>query len=240
MSANLLSIKNLAKSYNGYEVLADINFELIDGEIVAFIGPSGSGKTTLFNIIIGLLDRDAGELAVKEGLRMGCVFQESRLLPWKSVEDNFIFVQQNFLTEKEAVVLREYLLEGVDLIDFRDSFPGELSGGMKQRLEFARALSIKPDLLLLDEPFKSIDTGLKIKMRELLLKNWQEEAYSILLITHDPREAVLVADRVCFLIGQPARIKKEFKIKMPQGERSLADKEIYSILQEIADLYLMN
>ncbi|QTL99636.1 ATP-binding cassette domain-containing protein [Iocasia frigidifontis] len=240
MSANLLSIKNLAKSYNAYEVLADINFELKDGEIVAFIGSSGSGKTTLFNIIAGLLDRDVGELTLKEGLRLACVFQEPRLLPWKSVEDNLTFVQQNFLTEKEGAALREYLLKGVGLIDFRDSFPGELSGGMKQRLEFARALSIKPDLLLLDEPFKSIDTGLKIKLRELLLKNWQEEAYSILLITHDPREAVLLADRICFLAGQPAGIEKEFKIRIPQGERGLADKGIYSILQEIADLYLMD
>lgn len=240
MPANLLSIKNLAKSYNAYKVLTDINFGLKDGEVVAFIGPSGSGKTTLFNIITGLLDNDVGKLILKEGTRLACVFQEPRLLPWKSVEDNLAFVQQNFLTEKKGAALREYLLKGVGLIDFRNSFPGELSGGMKQRLEFARALSIKPDLLLLDEPFKSIDTGLKIKLRELLLKNWQEEDYSILLITHDPREAILLADRICFLAGQPARIKKEFKIGIPQGERDLADKGIYSTLQEIDNLYLMD
>ncbi|HOA41463.1 MAG TPA: ATP-binding cassette domain-containing protein [Halanaerobiales bacterium] len=238
----LLELKNIYKSFRNNKgdlrVLEDISIKIQEGEIVALVGPSGCGKTTLLNIISGLLVPDKGDLFLKEGLRLAYIFQEPRLLPWKSVTGNIAFVQENFLPEEEGREVRERLLARTGLLDYKDVYPAQLSGGMKQRLEMVRALAIKPELVLMDEPFKSLDIGLKYQLQELLLEEYRQQAFAIFLITHDPEEAVLLADRVIILSDKPTGIRKEIRLDIPRQERSLKNEEIYSKFEEILALIL--
>ncbi|MDI9478723.1 MAG: ATP-binding cassette domain-containing protein [Bacillota bacterium] len=238
----LLELKNIYKSFRNNKgdlrVLEDISIKIQEGEIVALVGPSGCGKTTLLNIISGLLVPDKGDLFLKEGLRLAYIFQEPRLLPWKSVTGNIAFVQENFLPEEEGREVRERLLARTGLLDYKDVYPAQLSGGMKQRLEMVRALAIKPELVLMDEPFKSLDIGLKYQLQELLLEEYRQQAFAIFLITHDPEEAVLLADRVIILSDKPTGIRREIFLDIPREERSLKQEEIYSKYEEILELII--
>lgn len=238
MENRVLEITGVKKVYDSLEVLEDISLYLKQGEIASLLGPSGCGKTTLFRMVAGLTKPDGGKIILKPGSRVGYVFQEPRLLPWKTVEENLVFVQQNYLGEEEARFIREELLTATGLLDFKDHYPAQLSGGMKQRLELIRALSIKPDLLLLDEPFKSVDTHLKIKLREMILSFWKEEGLSLLLITHDPEEAVLMADRIYLLSDKPGRVIKTLEFNKPQQQRTIKDEELYSALEEIINIFM--
>jgi len=232
----ILEANDIQKSYKELKVIENISFKMEEGEVICLLGPSGCGKTTLLKMAAGLLKPDKGELTLSEGIRFAYAFQEPRLLPWKKVEENLAYVQQNFLENKIARELREELLAVTGLIDFRNSFPGGLSGGMKQRLELIRALSVKPQLLFLDEPFKSVDAYLKIKLRELLINFKARWDFSILLITHDPEEAVLLADRILLLSDKPASIRKEFVIKKERKNRSLKDEEIFKTMEELFEM----
>ncbi|MDI3548508.1 MAG: sulfonate transport system ATP-binding protein [Halanaerobiales bacterium] len=238
MENRVLEITGVKKVYDSLEVLEDISLYLKQGEIASLLGPSGCGKTTLFRMVAGLTKPDGGKIILKPGSRVGYVFQEPRLLPWKTVEENLVFVQQNYLGEEEARFIREELLTATGLLDFKDHYPAQLSGGMKQRLELIRALSIKPDLLLLDEPFKSVDTHLKIKLREMILNFWKEEGLSLFLITHDPEEAVLMADRIYLLSDKPGRVIKTLEFNKPQQQRTIKDEELYSALEEIINIFM--
>jgi len=177
------------------KVLADISLTVQAGEIIALIGPSGCGKTTLLNIISGIAAPDRGTLRQSPSLRLAYVFQEPRLLPWKTVEGNIRFVQDNFLAAQEGKEVREKLLQKTGLLAYKDSYPAQLSGGMKQRLELVRALAIKPQLLLMDEPFKSLDLALKFDLQRLLLTEHEQEGslYSSL--------PTIQTRRLCWLIG---------------------------------------
>jgi ABC-type nitrate/sulfonate/bicarbonate transport system ATPase subunit len=238
MKDRVLGINGVSKAYNSLQVLKDISLYLDRGEIVCLLGPSGCGKTTLFRMLAGLTAPDNGEIILNRQIRVGYVFQEPRLLPWKRTEENISFVQQNYLPDDQARLFREELLTVTGLINFKDTYPGQLSGGMKQRLELIRAISIKPELLLLDEPLKSVDIHLKIRLREMILKYWREMGLSLLLITHDPEEAVLLADRIYLLSDKPGRIIKNLEFAKPQQERSLRDREIYSALEEIINIFM--
>ncbi len=230
--------KHFTSSQGKLQVLEDISLKIEKDEIVALVGPSGCGKTTLLNIIAGLISADQGELKIAEALRLGYIFQEPRLLPWNTVVDNISFVQENFLSVTEAQSIRERLLHATGLWADRDAYPAQLSGGMKQRLEFVRALAIKPDLLLMDEPFKSLDIALKYQLQELLLAEYSRDSFAILFITHDPEEAVMLADRVIVISQKPARISREFRIAVAREERSLKDDQLYQILEDILAIVL--
>ena len=233
-----IKFNNINKSFNNLEVLKNISFEVKKGEIVCLLGPSGSGKSTLFNMAAGLLESDNGRVEINSEMRTAYVFQHPRLLPWKTVEENLIFVQQNYLKDKEAKKIREKLLKLNGLADSHQSYPAQLSGGMKQRLEIIRALSIWPNLLLMDEAFKSVDAQLKVNLRKMLLRFYEKKNMTVLLITHDPEEAVLLADRIFILSGKPANIKKEFVINKDQRDRKLTDENLYNIIQEIISLFM--
>ena len=191
------------------KVLADISLTVQAGEIIALIGPSGCGKTTLLNIISGIAAPDRGTLRQSPSLRLAYVFQEPRLLPWKTVEGNIRFVQDNFLAAQEGKEVREKLLQKTGLLAYKDSYPAQLSGGMKQMLELVRALAIKPQLLLMDEPFKSLDLALKFDLQRLLLTEHEQEGFALLFTTHDPDEAVMLADRVVVLSDKPTQIHRD-------------------------------
>ncbi len=236
--SKVLEFSDVSKKYGSLTVLVDTSLVVKENEIVCLLGPSGSGKTTLFKIAGGLLTPDKGKVEIMSGIRTSYVFQEPRLLPWKTIGENLRLIQQNYLDIQQAEKLRTKLLSLVGLEDIKHSYPAELSGGMKQRIEIIKALSIHPGLLLMDEPFKSVDTRTRVNLRQMILRLQKEWKFSIFLITHDPEEAVLLADRIYVLSDKPGQIIKEFKIDQPQFKRTLKDDEIYGMMEEIIDIFV--
>jgi NitT/TauT family transport system ATP-binding protein len=241
-NTRILEVNQVYKSFRNrgaeLKVLEDISLTVHAGECMALVGPSGCGKTTLLNMISGLVAPDQGHLEQRTDLRLAYVFQEPRLLPWKTVGANISFVQENFLSATEAKVIRENLLQKTGLQAYQEVYPAQLSGGMKQRLEMVRALSIKPELLLMDEPFKSLDIALQYQLQELILAEQARERFALFFITHDPREAVMLADRVIVLSDKPARIHQELVIDVPREERKMTDKTIYGKTEQILEFLL--
>jgi ABC-type nitrate/sulfonate/bicarbonate transport system ATPase subunit len=187
-------------------VLGRIDLALGEREIVAVVGPSGCGKSTLLRIIGGLDADFAGELHWRGGAmpRIGTVFQEPRLLPWRTVRQNLLLVQPSRNPD-----LASHLLESLDLAPFRDAFPRTLSLGMARRVAIARAFAIEPELILLDEPFVSLDAAVAARGRQLMIRTWRERPTAIVLVTHDREEAASLAHRIVLLGGRPTRIQSE-------------------------------
>ena len=208
----IAQMKNLKKEFQDLVVLDDVSFELQKGEIVCLLGPSGSGKTTLLNIMAGLLLPDAGECRVAG--KVSYVFQEDRLLPWKNVLENVMFVR----SEQEEEKARE-ILQNLGLIDFCSYFPAQLSGGMKQRAAIARAYYAGGELLLMDEPFQSLDMELRLRLIKDLVGLWEVKKNTILFVTHNLEEAILLGNRILVLSEVPAKIKKEFKVQGMPADR---------------------
>lgn len=235
-SKKILELKNISKSFQDLKVLQNLNLEINEGEICCLLGPSGSGKTTLFRIASGLAAADSGQIIKKNNPRFAYVFQSPRLLPWKTAEENLVFVQKNYGLEKEAK-LRKLLFKLSGLAEFKDAYPHELSGGMQQRLELIRAFAVKPDLVFLDEPFKSLDMKTRVNLRKLISLIQAESGIAIFLITHDPEEALLLADRIYILAAETKGIKKEIKIDQARDKRKISDPELYQELENIMDIF---
>ncbi|MDZ7671731.1 MAG: ABC transporter ATP-binding protein [Halanaerobiales bacterium] len=235
---NILKLKNINKSFDDLKVLKDVSLTVNQGEIVTLLGPSGSGKTTLFKILANLIKQDSGEVIFNKRIRSGYVFQEPRLLPWRTIEDNFKFIQQNYLDNNEAKEIRENLLDLTNLNEVINSYPEELSGGMKQRVEILKAISIKPDFLIMDEPLKSVDTQTELNLRNLLVNLHSRKNIDMFVITHDPEEAALLSDRIYVLSDKPGVIKKEFKINTKKEDRTLKTDEVYDTINEIIDIFM--
>ncbi|MCC3144492.1 ABC transporter ATP-binding protein [Halanaerobium sp. Z-7514] len=234
--AKILEFENAKKSYDQLTVLKNLNLNVYQGEITCLLGPSGSGKTTVFRTAAGMEELDEGEIIKKDSLRLAYVFQEPRLLPWKTAEENLIFVQKNYNLEKESK-LRELLFNLSGLSNFKNSYPHELSGGMKQRLELIRAFAVKADLVFLDEPLKSLDMKTKYNLRKMITLIQKESGISLFFITHDPEEALLLADRIYILAGEGSGIKKEMLIKKDRSQRKISDPELYQKLEEIMAIF---
>jgi len=234
----ILKLKQINKSFDNLRVLKDVSLTVNKGEIVTLLGPSGSGKTTLFKILAGLIKQDSGEVIFNKNIKSGYVFQEPRLLPWRTIKDNFKFIQKNYLTDANAKEIRDNLLQLTNLSEIIDNYPEELSGGMKQRIEILKAISIKPDFLIMDEPLKSVDTQTKLNLRNLLLNLHNKKNIDMFVITHDPEEAALLSDRIYVLSDKPGIIKKEFKIRTKKEERTLKTDEVYDTINEIIDIFM--
>jgi NitT/TauT family transport system ATP-binding protein len=211
------------KLYPGADVpaLLDCRLRVDASQFVALVGPSGCGKSTLLNIVGGL-DRDLsgavslGGLAVGDaaagGLAIGYMFQEPRLMPWLTALENLLLVLEESPGAEQTA---RQLLAQVDLEDFADAFPGQLSGGMSRRLSLARAFSVDPKLLLMDEPFVSVDAPTAARLRRQLTDLWMLRRPTVLFVTHDLREALALADRVVFMSGRPGSIVFDFTVKLP-------------------------
>jgi NitT/TauT family transport system ATP-binding protein len=232
----ILVLKNINKSFQNLTVLEDLNLKINQGEICCLLGPSGSGKTTLFRIASGLEAADSGQIIKNNDPRFAYVFQTPRLLPWKSAEENLIFVQKNYGLESEKE-LRDLLFKLAGLEDFKTAYPHELSGGMQQRLELIRAFAVKPDLIFLDEPFKSLDMKTIINLRKLINLIQAETGITLFLITHDPEEALLLADRIYIMAAEDSGIIKEIKIEQPREKRKISDSQLYQHLENIMEIF---
>ncbi len=201
-------------------VLDDINLEVGDGEFVCLLGPSGCGKSTLLNTMAGFLAPTSGEIKVDGEVVQGpdprriFVFQERGVFPWLTVEGNIGFGLFKLPRQERERRIAHYI-QMVGLKGFEKAYPPELSGGMKQRLEVARALAVNPDMLFLDEPFGALDSITRLIMRGELLRIWEAERKTIIFVTHDIDEAVQLADRVVVMSARPAKIQQIVTIDIP-------------------------
>ncbi len=203
----------------------DLDFSVWPGEFFAIIGPSGCGKSTLLRTIAGLEPPTSGRLNMGEsnGLvnpSIGMVFQEHGLFPWMSLKRNIAILLENSpqILRQQIDSICEAFLEKVDLLEFQDYYPHQVSGGMRQRVSIARSFAINPDLLLMDEPFVFLDYQTRQTLQYLLLSCWRESRKTILFVTHDIEEAVLLADRILVLTSHPGRVSAVINVQLMQAD----------------------
>ncbi|WP_421663477.1 ABC transporter ATP-binding protein [Lysinibacillus telephonicus] len=235
----MLTINGLDKAYGDLSVLKNINLHVRDREFVAILGPSGSGKSTLFQLIGGIIKPEHGTITLnnevingKKGL-ISYMPQQPSLFPWRTVLENVVLAAE--LTGKPNVEEAKQWLEKVGLAEFENSYPIDLSGGMRQRVSFIRALLSKQSLLCLDEPFSALDEFTRIKMQKWLLSVWEENRKSVLFITHSIEEAIFLADRIYVLSKRPATMKVEITVPFsrPRNESLLETTEFFDLKQQI-------
>lgn len=241
----LLEVRSLAKSYTSQEgtteAISDISFEVSSGEFVCVVGPSGCGKTTLLKCLAGLLSPTSGEVLLsgeevrEPPVEMGFVFQDyaSSLLPWLRVESNVTFpLRHKGVSRERQAELAAETLEVVGLSEFAGHYPWQLSGGMQQRVAIARALAYEPEILLMDEPFASVDAQTRSDLEDLLLGVWEEYQVTAVFVTHDIDESVYLADRVIVLSARPSTVEEELTVDLPRPRDQIATKR----LQAFTDL----
>ncbi|MEA2758256.1 MAG: NitT/TauT family transport system ATP-binding protein [Methylobacteriaceae bacterium] len=200
------------------QILGRVGFSLAPGEVAALTGPSGCGKTTLLRAIAGLIDVPEARVRLPRAGRLGFVFQEPRLLPWRDVETNVRLTAPDASdSDLDAV------FAALGLAEHRRDFPASLSLGLARRVAIARALAIRPDVLLLDEPFVSLDAALALRLRQELVALIETRAVTSLIVTHNLDEAIALADRVLVLSDRPARLIADVRIPVPRNDRSRAD-----------------
>lgn len=225
--AGFIDIVHLYKDYGLLAVIADWNMTFKSGEKVALLGPSGSGKTTFLRLLAGLEVPSAGEIIINTN-KIGFVFQEPRLIPWRSVKDNLQFVNDQ---DGGQNILNKLRLTG-----FEDYLPAQLSGGMRQRVNLARAFMINPELLILDEAFASLDLTIKLDIIADIITQWEERQFTMIMVTHDLKEALLLADRILIIGSRPARILHEFPVPLDQHERNIAQPQLLQLEAQLLRL----
>lgn len=223
----ILVSKSISKKYEENLILENINFELYSGEIISILGPSGIGKTTFLNILIGLTEQTSGEI-INFGNKIGYVFQEDRLVSWLNLFENIKLVQKN---SNDNEIFKN--LELVGLSDYYNYFPSQLSGGMKHRGSIARALTYAGDIMLLDEPFKSLDIKLRLELLDLMKFLKDTRKIGFILVTHDIEEAVYVSDRILIFKGKPAKIVKEINLSKKRLNNQLKIEDEIILKKEI-------
>src|SRR5438128_4104958 len=227
MKEAVISIRNVSMRFPGkrageqIDVLDNVNADVSHGEFVCIVGPSGCGKSTLLNIVAGFLDATSGEVLVEHEPVHGpdprriFVFQENGVFPWLNVRENVGFgLRKQTRAQRDQTITR--YIDMVSLAGFENAYPHELSGGMRQRVEIARALAADPDIIYMDEPFGALDFLTRLKMRADLVRIWQSEKKTILFVTHDIEEAVQLADRVLVMSNRPATIQEIVDVDLPR------------------------
>lgn len=245
-----VNIRKLTKLFPTAEgatlrVLDDITFDVEKNEFICILGPSGCGKSTILNVLSGLEAATSGEAHVQlgQGQRspsIGYIFQEPRLLPWLTVRDNIRFVlKSQGLSEGEVAARIDDALGQVGLTEFANAYTYQLSGGMQARVSIARALATDPDLLLMDEPFSSLDEITGRSMRKLFLELWEQRKKTILFVTHNMFEATFLADRIIVMSARPGRIHKIIENNLPRP-RDYEDPAVFAASAALSKDFLRN
>lgn len=212
MNDKPLRIEDGSVSFGSVEVFRDLSLEIARGEFVAVVGPSGCGKTTLLNLFSGFLKPSSG-VVVCSG-RVRTVYQHDSLFPWQTAAQNIAMGLRDLTSEAERKRQLEEMLHLINLEEFAEHYPHQLSGGMRQRVELARALAGATDILLLDEPFSSLDYLTRLRLRRELARMLEELPRTVVLVTHDIEEAAQLADRILVLSDRPARICRELRVAL--------------------------
>ena len=222
MTSPLLTLQNVGKVFDsGVAALSGIDLRLGAGEFVAVLGASGCGKSTLLRLIAGLSEPSSGTVqwsgaADRPAGRLGFVFQDPTLMPWASVDDNvYLPLRLAGMSRSEAAPRIAEVLAAVELGDFADAFPRELSGGMRMRVSIARALVTQPDVLLLDEPFAALDEPTRFKLNEDLLRLWRQRGLTVVFVTHSVFESVFLSQRVVVMSRRPGRVHADLPVTLP-------------------------
>ena len=220
---SILTIRNISAVFpdnnGGLRALEDISFDVQPQEFVCVLGPSGSGKTTLLRILAGLISPSSGSFMFGHGEQpsIGMVFQEANLMPWRTVMDNIKLPLEVINVDEQTARLKaQDMVELVGLQGFEDSLPRDLSGGMAQRVAIARALIHDPDLLLLDEPFASLDAMTRERMWTELSRIWEARQKTVIMVTHSINESLFLADRVLVLTQRPGKVKLDLLVNLPR------------------------
>lgn len=252
MSDDVFTVQGVTREYRSAQkitrALDNIHLTVEEGEFLVLLGPSGCGKSTLLELLAGLQTPDAGTVAFRGDpvtaprRELGVVFQDPALFPWRPLAKNVsIGLEIAGVPAAERDERARHELERVGLGAFAQSYPHELSGGMRQRAGIARALAADPEVLLMDEPFGAVDHLTRVQLQEDLLKLWSEQRRTVVFVTHDVGEAVYLADRIVILSPRPGRIAKEIAVTAPRprlhGDPELLalESDIYRILREIED-----
>src|SRR5215813_4647341 len=225
MSGKPLQLEKVCRSFGPVEALREISLEIMRGEFVAVVGPSGCGKTTLLNLLSGY-DKSSSGVIRRDG-RMRMVYQQDGLFPWQTVAENIALGLRHISDENERGRQVSEMINLIRLEGFENHYPHQLSGGMRQRVELARALAGDSDILLLDEPFSALDYLIRLRMREELARLLRERPRTVALVTHDIEEAAQLADRVIVLTERPAQIRYELSIGASRP-RDLTHPEVIS------------
>lgn len=219
----ILEMKNICKNYqakNGeIEALKNICFDVCEGEFVSIIGPSGCGKSTLLSIVSGLESRTSGEVYING--KIGYMLQKDNLLEWRTIYNNVLLgleIQNEVTTENKNYVIE--LLKKYGVYEFKDKYPSQLSGGMRQRVALIRTLAIRPNILLLDEAFSALDYQTRLMVTEDVFKILKNENITTLMVTHDISEAISMSDKVIVLSKRPATVKNIYKINFEMPDRT--------------------
>jgi NitT/TauT family transport system ATP-binding protein len=244
----LVEIKNVSKTFesNGKKMLAldNINISVQENDFICIVGPSGCGKSTLLRIIVGLEKPTSGEVFFKgkevepDNPKVSMVFQNFALFPWLTVKENIELVLESTKTEKEAGNIASKYITAVGLDGFERVYPRELSGGMKQRVGFARALAVEPVLLCMDEPFSSLDALTSQNLKDELLMLWMDinmPPDAVIMVTHNVEEAVYLANRIIVLSPRPGKIVADLKIEL-ERPRNRKDPEFYRWVDKVYSL----
>jgi sulfonate transport system ATP-binding protein len=246
---NEVHIKNVSKIYplekDSLQVLNNINLDIQSGEFVSIVGASGCGKSTLLKLLIGLEQASEGTVTVgervvnKPSVDVGMVFQEARLYPWLTIEKNLQFGIPKSIPKSEHKDIIQSHIDLVGLTGFEKAYPGQLSGGMQQRASIARALVGNPKVLLMDEPFGALDAFTRINMQNEVLRIWEHEKRTMVLVTHDIDEAIFLSDRIVILSERPGEIKEIIPVKLPRP-RDRSNNLFLEIRKKILTSFLGN
>lgn len=239
----MLEIAGVSKRFTGqgleHTALQEVELSVGEGEILSLVGTSGCGKSTLLRLLCGLERPSDGQVLLHgqavtgPSPQVGMVFQEPRLMPWLTVAENVRLALLDLPREEQEERIAR-VLEKVGLAAFAKALPRQLSGGMAQRVALARALVRRPSVLLLDEPFSALDSFTRLKLQDHLAELWAQERFTLILVTHDVEEAVILSDRVVVLRGHPGRIHRIFEVELPRPRRRSAA-EVQLLKEEVID-----
>lgn len=233
----MLKIKKLHKKYGETVIFSDFNITFKKNKINCVLGKSGCGKTTLLNIIAGLDTEFKGNIDDYKKMTFSYIFQEPRLLEWYTIEKNMFLALKNKENPNELV--KKYL-ELVELYEYKDYYPNQLSGGMKQRVSIARAFAYESDILLMDEPFKGLDPSIKSNLIKWFIKLWEKDKRTIIFVTHEISETVLLGDEIHILDKKPLEEIFHTRIDTDKKDRRISDEYLKEIEQKILDVFMEN